>query len=159
VKKPQLRQSQGRFTAHFRVEVTIAAAPERVWSLLTDAKDFPRWNSMIVRIDGEMRKGERLRLHVPGSDRTSIPMVSTFVPNRRMVWTRGLALMFKGERTFELEPRGDGSTTFFCMEERISGLLLPLTPASTPNFGPILVRFANDLRNEAQRRTPVGRYR
>jgi hypothetical protein len=66
-----------------------------------------------------------------------------------MVWTGGLAPVFKGVRTFQLRPFNDGSTDF-TMEERFSGLILPLVKGSLPDFGPIFERYANDLRLEAE---------
>jgi uncharacterized protein YndB with AHSA1/START domain len=58
------------------VEVSIRANAEIVWRLLTDAKKFPRRNSTVTRIDGQIREGERLRLHGPGTNRTFTPKVS-----------------------------------------------------------------------------------
>ena len=135
-----------------RVEVNIQAKAERIWSLLTDAKDFPRWNSTVTGIEGQIREGERLRLHVPGTQRTFTPTVSGVVPNQRMTWTGGFAPMFKGVRTFELKPRSDGSTDF-AMEERFSGLMLPLAKGSMPDFGPVFETYANDLKRAAEATT------
>jgi hypothetical protein len=67
-----------------------------------------------------------------------------------MCWTGGFAPMFKCVRTFELKPNKDGST-LFAMEERFSGLMLPLIKGSLPDFGPIFQRYANDLKREAER--------
>lgn len=131
------------------VEVNIEASAEIVWSLLTDAKGFSRWNSTITAIEGDIREGERLRLHVPGTNRTFTPRVSGVVPARRMVWGDGLALIFKGVRTFVLKPR-DGSTDFV-MEERFSGVMFALTKGMLPDFRPIFEAYANDLKLEAQR--------
>lgn len=36
----------------FHVERRIAAPPERVWSLLTDAASYPDWNPSIFSIEG-----------------------------------------------------------------------------------------------------------
>jgi len=36
-----------------------------VWALLTDADGFPRWNSTVTQIEGEIREGGPLRVHVP----------------------------------------------------------------------------------------------
>ena len=69
-----------------------------------------------------------------------------------MTWTGGFAPMFKGVRTFELKPRGDGSTDF-AMEERFSGLVLPLMKGSMPDFGPVFEAYANDLKRAAERAT------
>jgi hypothetical protein len=44
---------------------------------------------MITRIEGEIQDGEKLRLHVPGTDRTFTPLVSGVVPNERMTWSGG----------------------------------------------------------------------
>ena len=43
----------------------------------------------------------------------------------------------------------DGSTDF-TMEERFSGLMIPLVKGSLPDFGPIFERYANDLKLEAE---------
>ena len=70
-----------------------------------------------------------------------------------MTWTGGFAPIFKGVRTFTLRPRDDGSTDF-AVEERFSGLMLPLVKGSLPDFGPVFASYANDLRREAERARP-----
>jgi hypothetical protein len=70
-----------------------------------------------------------------------------------MIWSDGFAPLFKGVRTFELEPRDDGSTDFL-MEERFSGVLFALTKRMLPDFRPIFEAFAGDLKREAER---IGR--
>jgi len=144
-----ITQARSTFSLSCRVEVNIRAAAERIWSLLTDAKGFPRWNSTVTNIEGEIREGGRLRLHVPGTSRTFTPTVSGFVANPRMTWTGGFAPMFTGVRTFELKPRSDGSTNFV-MEERFSGLMLPLVKGSMPDFGPVFEQYASDLKRAAE---------
>jgi hypothetical protein len=146
---PKTRQTRGTFSMACAVEINIRAKAVRVWSLLTDAQDFPRWNSTVARIEGEIREGQKLRVHVPGTDRTFTPLVSGVVPNERMTWRGRFAPMFQGVRTFHLTPRDDGSTDF-TMEERFSGLMLPLAKGSLPDFGPVFERYANDLKNEAE---------
>jgi hypothetical protein len=132
------------------VTVNIRTRAERIWRLLTDADYFPHWNSTIAGIEGHIREGERLRLRIPGTKRTFTPKVLGVVPCERMTWTGGFAPLFKGVRTFALTPRDDESTDF-AMTERFSGLMLPLVKGSLPDFGPIFERYANDLKNEAER--------
>ena len=148
--EPKVTQIRRAFSMTCGVEVNIRATPEITWSLLTDAKAYPRWSSTITGIDGQIRDGERLRLHVPGTDRTFTPRVSDVIPNARMTWAGGFAPIFKGVRTFVLRPRNDGSTDF-AMEERFSGPMLPLAKGSMPDFGPVFARFASDLKREAER--------
>jgi hypothetical protein len=131
-----------------RVEVDVRAPADRVWALLTDAAGFPRWNSTVTRVEGEIREGAKLRVHVPGTNMVFTPRVSGVVANVRMTWTGGFSPVFKGVRTFELTPRGDGST-HFTMMERFSGLFVPFV--KLPDFRPIFWRYASDLKREAER--------
>jgi hypothetical protein len=149
-KDPSITQTRSIFTMTCRVEIRINARPDSVWRILTDADGFPRWNSTVTKIEGVIREGERLRLHVPGTGRTFTPTVRNAVSARRMAWTAGFAPLFKGVRTFELSPRNDGSTRF-AMEEHFSGLMLPLVKRSLPELGPIFERYANDLKREAEK--------
>jgi hypothetical protein len=117
---------------------------------LTDAKDFPRWNSTVTAIDGAIRDGQRIRIRVPGTTRTFRPLISDMAADTRMTWTGGFAPLFKGVRTFELTPQAGGATTF-TMQERFSGLMLPIVGRALPDFGPVFERYATDLKQEAER--------
>ena len=98
--EPNLMQKQGVVSLTCGVAVNIRATAESIWKLLTDAKDFPRWNSTVTSIEGEIREGEQLRLHVSGTNRTFTPKVSGVVAGQRMTWTGGFTPVFKGVRTF-----------------------------------------------------------
>jgi hypothetical protein len=147
---PKFTRTIHTFEMVCSVEINIRSTPARVWSVLTDAAGFPRWNSTVSGIDGEIREGEKLRIRVPGTTRTFTPRVSGVAANERMIWSDGFAPMFKGVRVFELRPGANGSTDFE-MKETFSGLMLPLIKGSLPDFGPIFERYANDLKNEAER--------
>jgi len=132
------------------VSIDIHAAPERIWALLTDAADFPRWNSTVTRITGTIKAGEKLALEVPAAPgRTFKPKVTELEAARRMVWSDGMAPMFKGVRTFTLDPQSDGTTTF-TMEEVFSGVMLPMIKGSLPDFAPSFEAYAADLKREAE---------
>jgi len=150
VTRPAIVQKRGALSLFCRVDVTVHARPERIWALLTDARSFPRWNSTVTGIEGEIREGAKLKVHVPGTDRVFTPRISGVVPNQRMTWTGGFSPVFKGVRTFELHSRSDG-TTGFTMAERFSGLMIPIVKHSMPDFGPVFATYADDLRREAER--------
>ena len=143
-------RANGVFTMTCRVEVNIRASAEIVWRLLTDAEGFPRWNSTVTGIEGQIREGQRLKLHVPGSTRTFTPRVSGVTAARRMTWSDGLPYLFNGVRTFVLE-RHDDSSVDFVMEEHFSGLMFALVKGTLPDFRPIFEAYANDLKHEAER--------
>jgi hypothetical protein len=147
---PKVTQSRTALSMTSGVSVKIRAPAEIVWRILTDAKGFPRWNSTVSGIDGEIRGGERIRVHAPGTKRAFTPRISDLVANKHMTWTGGVPAVFRGVRTFELKAVGDGSTTFI-MQERFSSLMFALTKRFMPDFGPIFAAYANDLRDEAER--------
>jgi hypothetical protein len=149
---PSVTQTHRTFSMVYGVTINVLANAQRIWSLLTDAEGFPRWNSTVSGVEGQIREGERLRLRVPGTDRVFTPKVSGVVPNVRMTWTGGFAPVFKGVRTFVLKPRSGGSTDFE-MEERFSGLVLPQVKGSMPDLDPVFERYARDLKREAERAT------
>ena len=76
MEEPKITQTHGVFSMACCVSVNIRAKAERIWGLLTDAKDFSRWNSTITGVEGQIREGQPLRLRVPGTDRTFTPKVS-----------------------------------------------------------------------------------
>jgi hypothetical protein len=132
------------------VEIDINAKPDVVWRILTNAEGFPHWNSTVSGIDGQIREGERIQIHAPGTTRTFKPKVKDVVTNSHMKWSDGLPLIFNGSRTFELRPSSEGSTDFV-MQEEFSGLLFALVKRSLPDFKPIFESYANDLKKEAER--------
>lgn len=145
------KKTNSTFRMDCAVQCTIQASPDRIWSLLTDAAGFPRWNSTVTKIDGVIKAGEKLVLTVPSAPgRTFKPKVSQFEPGRSMEWSDGMAPMFRGVRTFTLTPNTDGSTEF-AMREEFAGVMLPMIKGSLPDFAPIFETYALDLKREAER--------
>lgn len=143
-------KTEKTFSMDCAIRTTIAASPERIWALLTDAAALPRWNSTVSSVEGEIAEGERLKLRVPSAPgRTFTPKVSQVAPGRSMVWSEGMAPMFKGVRTFTLTPNPDG-TTVFEMKEEFRGMMLPMIKGSLPDFAPIFEVYAADLKRTAE---------
>lgn len=152
--KPTATKQSTTFRMECAIEIDIAASKERIWALLTDAADFPRWNSTVTSIEGEIAPGGKLQLRVPITDRVFKLKVSGYEEGRRMVWSDGAPPMFKGERTFTLTPNDDGTVRFH-MVEVFTGLMLPMIKGSLPDFGPVFEQYAADLKREAE--TAVAR--
>jgi uncharacterized protein YndB with AHSA1/START domain len=132
------------------VAINIQAEPEKIWALLTNAAGFPRWNSTVQSIEGQIALGQKIRLRVPVAPKRVFKLkVSAFEPGKRMVWQDGAPPMFKGVRTFTLTPRDNGSIDF-AMVEVFSGLMLPMIAGSLPDFAPSFERYAADLKRAAE---------
>jgi hypothetical protein len=130
----------------------IAAAPQVVWDLLTDAPGYPSWNPAVMSLGGRIAEGERIDMvSVVAPTRTFRLQVTGVEPGRRMRWVGGLPLgLFRGVRTFTLAPRDGG--TDFTMEEVMSGPLSPLMNRVVPDMTDSFVLFGDGLRDAAEER-------
>lgn len=143
-------KTSSTFRMEVAVSIAIAAKPERLWSILTNAKDFARWNSTLQSVEGTIALGQTVQLRTKATpDRTFKLKVTTFEPSSRMVWQDGGAPIFQGIRTYTLTPQGD--KTIFFMSEVFSGLMLPMIKGSLPDFRPVFEQYAADLKREAER--------
>ena len=138
------------FRMKYAVSIDIAAEPERIWALLTDAEGMSRWNSTIESIEGTIAEGNTIKLRAkiaPG--RVFKLKIGKVVPGETMVWSDGFAPMFRGVRTYTLTPQPDGRTRF-AMEEVFSGVMLPMIAGSLPDFGPAFEAYARDLKRASE---------
>jgi hypothetical protein len=135
----------------YEAAATIAAEPERVWAVLTDAPAYTEWDSGVEKVEGRIAPGERIKVISAANPGRAFPVkVSGFEPPRGMTWSGGMPLgLFKGVRTFSLTPEGAG--TRFTMREEYTGPLLGLIWRSMPDLGPSFEQFARGLKARAER--------
>lgn len=135
----------------YSVSKSIAATPERIWALLTDAGSYPDWNSTIISMEGEIAVGNRIKLVSTVNPKRAFKLNVTEVDEpRRMTWADGMPLgLFKGVRTFTLAATPGGQTEFE-MIEVYSGLLEPLISRSIPDMTDSFAEFAESLKRAAE---------
>jgi uncharacterized protein YndB with AHSA1/START domain len=128
----------------------IGAAPDRVWAVLTDVAGWPGWDSGVTKVDGEMALGRKLAITVEANPGRTFPVrVTTLEEPARIVLRGGMPLgLFTGERTYTLEPDGDG--TRFTMREEYRGPLAGMIFKSIPDLGPSFRRFADGLKQRVE---------
>jgi len=144
-------KTKGAFRMEYSAGINIKASPDKVWALMTNVSDFPRWNSTIKSMDGKIGMGESVKLVATIAPTRSFNLkVIEFVPKKRMVWTdEKTNPMFRGVRTYTLTPKADGSTDF-TMSEVYTGLMLPMIAGSLPDFRPTFEQYLSDLKQEAE---------
>jgi hypothetical protein len=135
---------------HYDAQATIAAAPETIWGILTDAPAYSEWDSGVRKVEGTIAPGEKIKVVSEASPGRAFPVkVAQFEPGRSMVWSGGMPLgLFKGVRTFTLTP--EGPATRFVMREEYTGPLLPMIWKSMPDLGPSFEQFARGLKAKAE---------
>jgi hypothetical protein len=135
----------------FSATTEIKASPEKVWSILTDAAKYTDWDMGMLSLKGKIAPGEKLTIYAKiAPNRAFNVTVSEFTPNRKMVWGSGMPLgLFKGERSFILEPLNTNQVKF-TLQEVFSGLMLPMIGKSIPDLNPTFAAFAKALKARAE---------
>ncbi len=135
----------------FSASTTIDASPETIWNILTDAAAYPAWDPTVLRIEGAIGPGEKIRPVIRLSPEQSPPFkVTGFVPGREMTWRGGIRLgLLKIVRTYSLKPLEDGRTEL-SVQERIGGLLQPIFSNSLPGLSRTYSAFATGLKARAE---------
>lgn len=127
------------------VSTVIRADEAIIWALLTNAADYPRWNSTVTSINGNIALDEKIVLRSTLDAKRSFKLkVKEFEPAKKLVWGDG-----KGKRTYTLKNNDDGTVTF-TMHERIGGLMFPMYAKYIPSFDASFDAFAADLKKEAE---------
>ncbi len=133
------------FSRETSVSISIKAPPKTIWSLLTDASQYPKWNSTVVSIEGNISPRETIKLKSKLDPKRVFKLkVKEFEPNKRLSWGDAMGL-----RVYSLsESRG---TTTFTMTEKIGGPIFPLFAKMIPSFDLSFEDFAKDLKKAAEK--------
>ena len=132
------------FSRTTTITQTINAEPAVVWSLLTNAKEYPSWNSTVISIEGEIQNGEKIKLKSTlDPSRTFKLKVKEFIPEQTLVWGDAM-----GKREYSLQKTSEG--TQFTMTEKIGGFMFPLFANKIPSFDKSFEDATADLKKAAE---------
>jgi uncharacterized protein YndB with AHSA1/START domain len=141
-KATTIKSTFSRATA---VRIEIKADPAIVWALLTQAFDYPRWNSTITSLEGKIAVGEKIKLKSTlDAKRTFKLKVMEVEIEKKLVWGDR-----QGSRVYLITSNANG-TVIFSMTEKIGGLMFPLYAKMIPSFDASFEQFASDLKKEAE---------
>ena len=141
---PKAVTEKRMFSRETTVGVKIEADSSIVWALLTRASDYPRWNSTVTSITGDIRAGGSIELKFTLDEKRTFKLkVKEFTPEKRLVWGDAM-----GSRVYSVDKAGSG--VHFTMSEKIGGPLFPLFAGMIPSFDESFEKFAADLKKEAE---------
>jgi uncharacterized protein YndB with AHSA1/START domain len=127
------------------VRIDIKADAAIVWALLTKASDYPRWNSTVTSIEGDIALGEKIKLKsILDAKRSFKLKVTEFEADKKLIWGDG-----QGNRVYSIMKNDNGTVTF-SMNEKIGGLMFPLYAKMIPPFDQSFEQFASDLKKESE---------
>ena len=129
------------FSRETSVSVDIQADPKTIWGLLTNAGNYPKWNSTVISIDGKIALGEKIQLKSYLDPKRVFKLtVKELEQDKRLVWGDAM-----GKREYLLTPISNGQTKF-SMVEKIGGPFFPLFAKMIPPFDESFDIFAHDLK-------------
>jgi len=113
-----------------KTQIIINATPDKVWAVLMDFENYPKWNSFIKKVSGDPKVGVQITVSIvspKGKPMTFKPIVLAFEHHKELRWLGRLWFkgVFDGEHTFELIDSGHG-TTIFNHGETFKGMLAGL---------------------------------
>ena len=133
------------FSRTTEVGLDIQADSSIIWALLTNAADFPRWNSTVLSIEGNIEPQGKIKLKSTLDPKRVFQLkVKEFISDQKLVWGDAM-----GARVYTLVNKGNGLTHFY-MHEKIGGPLFPLFAKMIPAFDKPFEQFASDLKKEAE---------
>ncbi|HEU4911799.1 MAG TPA: SRPBCC domain-containing protein [Actinomycetes bacterium] len=135
----------------YESSASIAAGPEQIWAILVDAPHYADWENGVIRVEGTIAPGEKIKVVSSANPKRAFPVtVTEYEPGRRMAWSGGMPLgLFRGIRTFTLAPEANGTTRFHVREE-YTGPMLALIWKSMPDLQPSFDAFASGLKRRAE---------
>jgi hypothetical protein len=136
---------------YYEATSTIAASPEAVWAVLSDAATWPSWDSGVDAVEGRIAMGQTIKIRSQAAPGRAFPVtVTRFEPPAQLRFSGGVPFgLFRGVRTYELSSGANGHVAFR-MREQYSGPLLPLIWRSMPDLGPSFRRFARGLKQRVE---------
>jgi hypothetical protein len=133
------------FSRETAISINILADKSIIWALLTNASDYPRWNSTVISINGIIAKGGKIQLKSTLDPKRVFKLsVKEFEADNKLVWGDAM-----GKRIYTLKSIGNGLTNF-SMNEKIGGPIFPLFAKMIPPFDESFEQFASDLKKEAE---------
>jgi hypothetical protein len=115
---------------NIQTEILINTDITKVWDVLMNFDNYPKWNPFITSISSEPKLGSRLTVSIKppgGKGMTFKPRVLAFETNKELRWLGHLLFtgFFDGEHKFELIDNGNGTTTFK-QSEKFKGIFVGL---------------------------------
>jgi len=134
------------FSRETSISIKINSNPSIIWALLTIASDYPRWNSTVISIEGDIIAGGKINLKSTLDPKRTFKLkVKEFQPENKLAWGDAM-----GNRVYTITKTSTGSA-LFSMTEKIGGPLFPLFARMIPSFDKSFEQFAADIKKEAEK--------
>lgn len=104
-------------------EITIMDTPEKVWNVLTEMYDYPKWNPTMELLEGTVQEGNKVKYKFTQDENTKSEIGATVVqvvPNKLLNQKGGIPLVLTFNHKYVLE--WTGNTTKVIIHEDYKGI-------------------------------------
>ncbi len=130
-------------------EALIFADAATVWDILTDAGNYPVWDSGITEVSGAISAGGRIRVRTRDGGKRMFRLRVHQVPGRQMTWSGRLPLgLLKVVRTFTVTDHT--GITHLTVRDAASGPLRGLVRKTLPGAEPALNGYVAAVKFRAE---------
>lgn len=130
-------------------ESLILAGAGTVWDIVTDAGNYPVWDSGISNIIGAIRHDSRIRIRTRNGGKRTFRLQVSQIPGQHMTWSGGLPLgLLKVVRTFTLTDHT--GFTHLSIRDTAGGPLRGLVRKTAPGSDPALTAYVEAVKFRAE---------
>ena len=122
---------EGSKMQEIKTEIEISAPPSKVWSIITDIKNWQEWSPIINSSNGTASVGSKLSITMMGKEKGKDgpkynPTITELEEPKFFRWRAHMlaGFIFTNDKIFELEKTNTG--TRLTHKETFSGLLAPI---------------------------------
>lgn len=93
----------------YHTSIVINAPVKQVWNELTNFREYPDWNPIVGKLEGELKVGSKISTHIVPLKNTYSPVLTSYKPNSEMVWkgVQGASFLLAAEHYYRLKVISD----------------------------------------------------
>ncbi len=138
-----------------RTEIIIDATPEQVWSVLTDTESYPKWNDVILKMDGKIQDKGQIDVLFKAGPKAKPQLFhnNLFVKEGvEFYWSQVQAMGIKDRHCFRVEAVEGGKTRFIQSDQALGGLTWLFGKVAVNTQMRVYPMFNRALKAEVERR-------
>jgi hypothetical protein len=115
----------------YHTSVIINTSSIQVWKELTNFIDYPQWNPIVGKLEGEIKEICKISTYIVPLDKTYYPILLSFKENKELIWrgTQGAKFLMAGRHYYRLKAISETETELL-HGEYFTGLFSYFIPSS-----------------------------
>ena len=115
----------------YHTTIIINSSISKVWNELTNFDDYPKWNPLVGKLEGDIKEGNQIATYIVPLKNTYQPVIISYKINEELVWLgiQGAKFLMAGKHYYMLRSISTTQTELL-HGEYFTGLLSYALPSS-----------------------------